>query len=474
MTGLRFAGRAVTGLAGVALVGATLWAAQSFPFPGIAAAPPSAVLSPVPGDQQRVCQGPLTLLGQSASRPSDAGYKGYAELTVAGTVDQLDVTGMKPAVTTAVTPASPSRDATGVPAYLTAPGVAGDRPTSLTVAQSVAVSSPGPAGFAATTCRQPSGDLWLVGGATTSGSSTMLSLVNPTDRPAMVRVELFGQSGRLPAPGLDGIEVPPREQLAVPLEGVAPGQQSLVVHVSTRGASLSAALHEVGVEGLTSHGIEIVSSVGPPATRLDIVGVPFPSQANEEDESVFAKRGATLRLAATGGEPATATITLRDASGTEIEPLEVELQPGVVSDVPLGAYPVGRYAITVEADSPVVGAVRSSLVSGDLDFAWYMPSPRLSGDTGVSVPPGPQPRLHLVNEGEAPITVRLVDPQGAAVSIALEPGMPVSHDVAGGVAYELEGLQNVAASVTFDGPGQMAGIPVLIGSPLAADITVYR
>lgn len=474
MTRLGLPARIATGLAGVALAGATLWAAQAFPVPGLAAAPPSAVLSPVPGSQQRVCQGPLTLLGQSASRPTEVGYKGYAELGLAGSTDVLDVKGLRPAVSSSAAPAAPSMEATGVPAYLTAPGMAGDRPTSLTAAQTVAVASPGPAGFAATPCRQPSGDQWLVGGATTPGSSTVLSLVNPTDRVAVVRAELFGQAGALPAPGLDGIEIAPGTQVAVPLEGIAPGQPSFVVHLSTRGSTISAALHEVAIEGLTSHGVEIVPPVGSASTRLDFVGVPFTTQATEEDASVFATRGATLRLLTASDSPATATVTLRDPSGTALEPLEVVLVPGVVSDVPLGSAPVGRYSISVQSDQPVVGAVRSSLAAGDLDFAWYPPSPRLDGDTGLAVPPGPQPRLHLTNTGLAPVTVHLVDARGVDTPIVVAPGATESRDVTGGAAARLAGLAGVAASVTYDGPGQMAGIPVLNGSPLANDITVYR
>lgn len=471
--GGRLAARAAAGLAGIALAAATVWAAEAVPLPGLRAAPVSLVLSPVPGEQQRVCPGPLTLLGQSASSPSAVGYKGYAEISTAGTTEGLEVAGLVPAVDAAVSVAAPSDSASGVPTVFSAPGIVGDRATSVVIAQSAAVAQPGAAGFAATTCRAPAADQWLVGGATTEGTSTVLSLVNPTAATAIVRVALAGVDGSLAAPGLDGIEVPARSQIAVSLEGVAPGQQAFVVHLTTRGAGVSASLHEVGLDGLTATGIEIVGATRPPSTRLDIVGVPFPTSSNEEDESVFANRGATLRLFAPGDDPVNVTVTLRDAAGVELAPLTLTLAPGVVSDVPLGAYPVGRYTVTVEGSAPLVGGLRTALVAPPTDFAWYTPSAPIDGTTDVAVAPGPGARLQLASAGATPVTVTLTDAAGSQQRLAIEPGQTVSVPVSAG-AYRLEGMLDTVASVSYDGPGQMAGVSVVRGSPLADDITVYR
>lgn len=465
--------RVLAGVAGIALAAATVWAVEALPLPQLRAQAPQEVMSPVPGDQLRVCPGPLTLLGQSSADPTRPGYKGYAELSQAGSLADLTIEGLAPAVTTAAPPAAPTNTASGVPAVLSEPGIVGDRATRLVGTQSVAVAAPGAAGFAATPCRQPSADSWLVGGSTAGGSSTMLALANPTERTAVVRVALYGQEGPLAAPGLDGIEVPAGTQIAVPLEGVAPEQAGFVVHLSTRGSAIAGSLHEVSLDGLQAGGIEIVSPVIAPSTRFDVIGVPFINPTTDTDTDHFAARESMVRLYAPGSTGTTATVTLRDASGTELEPVEVNLEAGRVIDVPLGFAPAGRYSVTVESEAPVVGAVRSSLATGDVDFGWYLPSPPLDGVADVAVAPGPQPRLQLATTGDETVTVSLVAPDGAVTPITIRPGETVSRDVTAG-AYHLEGMQGVAAAVTYDGAGQMSGVPVMPGSPLAADVTVYR
>ncbi|GGA65178.1 hypothetical protein GCM10011490_14830 [Pseudoclavibacter endophyticus] len=461
------------GLVGIALAGATVWAVETAPLPHYAISPSALVLSPAPGDQQRVCPGPLTLLGQSSANPTAVGYKGYAEIVTAGNTDDLDISGIAPAVEAPASAPEPTEDAIGVPAYYQAPGVVGDRATILAISQSSAATEPGAAGFSATACTPASADQWLVGGSTAGGASTVLTLANPTEATATVRVSLYGLEGGLPAPGLDGIEVPAGTQVAVSLEGVAPEQAAFVAHLTTRGSVIGAALHEVGLEGLQPQGAEVISSSPSPSSRLDFVGVPFPTTAADPDEAMFGTRGAVLRLFAPGDGAAAVTITLRDGSGEALEPISLTLAPGVVSDVPLGEAPAGRYTVTVDGDSPVVASLRTSLVAEPFDFGWYQPSPPLDGATAIAVAPGPQPRLQLSTVGTIPVTVTLVHPDGTPERVTLQPRQTTELDVAAG-AYRIDGMLQTVAQVTYDGPGQMSGVPVVGGSPLAADVTVYR
>lgn len=466
--------RVGAGLLGIVLAGATVWAVETAPMPGIATAPSGQVLTPEPGDQQRVCPGPLTLLGQSSNDPTAPSYKGYAEIVEAGSaLDSLEVTGIVPGFETGGSLTEPAADATGVPALFSGPGEMNGSATSLSVSQSVAVKAPGAGGFAATACAQASADQWLVGGSSAEGSSTVLSLVNPTAAGAVVRVDLHGVEGALPTAGLDGIEVPPNTQIAVSLEGVAPEQQAFVAHVMTRGTVIGASLHEVGLEGIDAQGIEIIGPSPQPSLRLDFAGVPFPGTSNEEDESVFAKRGATMRLFTVGDAATDVTITLRDATGETLDPLELTLVPGVVADVPLGAYPVGRYSVTVQADQPIVGGLRTSLVNAPYDFGWYQPSEPLDGSTDVAVAPGPNPRMQLATIADIPVTITLTKPDGTTQRLTLQPGVTTSVDVPAG-EYRIAGMLGTIAAVTYDGPGQMSGVPVVTGSPLADDITVHR
>ncbi|MGO2110116.1 MAG: DUF5719 family protein [Pseudoclavibacter sp.] len=471
--GRRMWSRIGVGLAGIALAGATVWGVEAVSFPEYGASPSALVLSPTPGDQQRVCPGPLTLLGQSSSDPTAAGYKGYAEVVTAGDTDDLEVAGLDPVADTPATSADPADDAIGVPAYYQAPGTVGGTATSLAVSQTIAVASPGAAGFAATNCAPASADQWLVGGATTGGSSTVLTVANPTDAAAVVRVDLHGIDGALPTAGLDGLEVPAGSQVAVSLEGIAPDQSAFVAHIVSRGSVVGAALNIVGLEGLQAQGVEVVGPSPSPSTRLDIVGVPVTSTPGDGDEAAQPTRGTSVRVFEPGDEVANVTITVRDAAGVALEPTTVTIPAGTVSDVSLAGVPSGRYSVTVESDTPIVGAVRSALTSDPFDFAWYQASPPLDGSTSLAVAPGPQPRLHLATTNPNPVTVTLEHPDGDTERLVLQPGRTTSVDVSSG-AYRIDGMLQTVAQVTYDGPGQMAGVAVTGGSPLAADVTVYR
>ena len=64
-------------------------------------------------------------------------------------------------------------------------------------------------GFSAAACAEPSGSIWLAGGATTVGPHQHPDPVEPDGgRPPRSTLQIFGEDGEVEAPGMTGIDVP--------------------------------------------------------------------------------------------------------------------------------------------------------------------------------------------------------------------------------------------------------------------------
>lgn len=462
--------------ASLALLGAAGWATEAglLPLSSFAApAAPSLQLSPLAGEQQRVCPGGLTVAGEQTTALGEPSYKGYAELAVTGDPEQLNIEGLAPGVPTAQQPSEPTATASGVPVLLRTSTAVGAGTGNLQAAQSVTVSAPGAAGFAAASCSTPAAEQWLVGGSTRTGWTTLLALVNPGDDTAIVRVDLFGTDGALPATGLDGIEVPARSQLLVSLAGLAPDQDGFAVHLRASGSLIAASLHESGLDGLTPLGVEF-STAALAATEQRFVAVPFTATAAEADEALFSSRGAVLRAFLPGAGSAPVTVTVLDSAGAVVlEPITAQLEAGRVTDLPLAGFPVGRYTVLLESAQPVLAAVRSSTVGTAIDLGWFAASPALDGTRLLAVPPGPSPRLYLSNTGDQFVDIDIEDAQGTVQRLRLVAGATTGVEITAG-SYVLRGLRQVAVSIGYDGPGQMSSLSLRADQSAAAAVTVYR
>lgn len=462
------AGRALSVIAGACAIAAAIWSVSSLPLPSLDAAAPSvAVQAATSMQQQRVCPGGLAVPAGNASAPGAAGLTGVVTTAQAGDTENMSVT---------VLSASEIQAGRAVqPAVHKAPGRldADGAPTRIAVTQLVSAADARAAGLAVTGCGQALADQWLLGGSTVTGSSSMLSLVNPTATASTVTIELFGPDGPVQAPGTSGIEVPPLSQRVLPLAGFAPEMKDLAMHVTSSGGTIAASLHRTDASGRTQLGTEIVPPIEAPSSELRFVSVPFTTTGQEPAAANAAAKGASARLLVPGDAPVRAELRVRDADGAELEPIHMTLQPGIVTEVPLSAYPVGRYTVTVTADRPVLGALRATNASGRIDAAWSVPAPALSGEQVVAIPEGPDPRLAIMNPGDAPVTLTVRGPDGQPGPVEIPPGASW-HVRAQPGSYWIEGMDGQHAAVSYSGDGQMAMFAVTSGNPLAGSITAYR
>jgi hypothetical protein len=466
--------RIVTGLVGVAAALVVLVAASVLPLPARTLTAPSVLVVPVAASQQRVCAGPLLALasssGTSATQASSFGQPAVVAASTSSAVER--------------SPLASTDNSSGVaPALLTVPAARGDG-TQFAGSQSQSAATADIAGFAASECAPGAGDSWLVGGATSTGRTTLVTLSNPTEVASTATITIFSEHGQVSSAGTEGIDVPAGGQRVFSLAAFAPGVVSPVVHVQSRGGSIVANLQQSTVRTLQPGGVDIVDPSTAPGTLSVIPGVTI-----SQSDAVFAQQGqpgyedllAAVRLLDTGSAAAHVQISVvaEDSTATSVAPAKVTLTAGVVTDVPLtGSFPDGRYTVTVTSDQPVVAGARVSTVgSNDQDdFAWYSAAQALSGGDFFVVAPGPTPTASIANSDAAPISVTLTSSEEAAVPVELTvpAHSAISTPVAPETGYTVTSTGAFRLAIGYEGDGELASFSV--GAPAVASqpIRVYR
>jgi hypothetical protein len=476
--------RVVTGVVGTAAAVAVVAAVGLLPVQNIAIAAPSVQVTPAPADQLRLCPGALLHLGdeqgQNAGTASSIGTPERRASAQGATVDATEL-------------ARSDADTGGTasaPVALRVPGGSG----LLGGAQSQLAATDDETGFAAAACAEPSGSIWLVGGATTTGRTTLLTLANPTQVDATVTLQILGEKGLVQAPGLSGITVAAGAQRVISLAGFAPDLASPTVHVTARGGRIVAELQQSTVRGLDAGGVDLVGATADPATRLRIPGVrvlgaDVVASALARDD--WSDAAPTLRIANPGDVAAKVQVALlpeaAGAKGTSFEvdvpagqSVEKGLDSGVGVDSGALAVPDGAYTVTLASSVPVVAAARISTavtpsVAGSApasDFAWDPAAPALDGPTLVTIAPGPDARIAFSSPTAGTVTLKGVG-DAADITIAVPADGQASATVAAGASYVIAGADGMTASVGYAGPAQLASYPVVSPRPVSGALTVH-
>src|SRR6185312_13974682 len=298
---------------------AVVAAAGWLPLPTIAITPSATTVTPVPTDQQRVCAGPILRLGsdtgEGATTASSIGtpHVDYSASEGEPSASQLESTD----------------STTGVaPIRITLPPAksAGARAPLLSASQTQEVDRGDVVGLTAAECQEARGDAWLVGGATTTGRTTILTMSNPGEVIATVDVTIYTESGAVTAAGTDGIVVPPGGQRILSLAGFAPGATSPVVHVRSTGSQVVAGLQQTVVRTLEPGGVDVVGAVASPAREMVIPGLVLSNPdtiAAHASSPGYEDLASVLRFFVPGRTDAKAQITITPESSTE-KPISVE------------------------------------------------------------------------------------------------------------------------------------------------------
>ena len=483
--------RALVGIAGIGIAAIAIAGSTIAPLPRYTSAPPEVTVTPVAAAQQRVCPGPLLRLG------TDEGQEATSATSVGRASDQYQA---EPRDAEANALPQTENSAGTAPLLLTLPpgSEADEQVAAVAGSQTQAVRSGDLVGLASAECAEAAGEIWLVGGSTDVGRTTLITLSNPTTVIATVRMRVFGAAGEVVAPGLDGIVVPPGSQRIFSLAGFAPQLAAPVVKVESRGGLVVANLQQTTVRTLDPGGVDIVGATHAPARELTIPGVLVSGSAQisgAQDQLGFEDLQATLRIFNPGTDMTTATVAITPARGTVAPPrtdsvavegaapgsatdeggFEVDLGGGQVTEIPFPGLADGDYTVTVSSRAPVVAGARVSTVSEDgvTDFAWLPAAAPLNDRALVSVASGPSPVLRLVNPTNEERTVTVSAPDGD-VEVDLDAGESVSTPMRSGHDATLTAAAGMFATVTYLGTGQISAFGLTSPGPASGDIVVYR
>lgn len=452
-------------LVSVAFVVAVVTAVAA-PWPTIAHEPLKVEATPAPSASVVSCTGGLLMLGRQAGSASQLAVAA-PQGTTAGSVDGSS------------RPAESELSVSGVPEsspmVFTVPPERGER-ADVAASGSAVVSAEDLRGFAASACHPALMESWLVGGASTTGAADLVLLANPGVVPATVQLTVYGTGGAQVPPGGDAVVVAAGTQTVIPLAGLAPGQESPVVRVTSMGAPIQASLQTSLTRTLLPVGVDQITAIAAPEQTVTIPGVAVTVAPGAEGASDAAT--VVRMLSPDADAAATVTVTLVGGTDPVVEPSVVPLTAGLPSEIQLGGLPVGQYVVQVEAESPLVAAVWQSAGSGEAaDFAWYSAAPTLDGPTLFATPAGPEGVLTILNSGPRPATVTVTSVDGdRPQSVTIAPGEAGTLKLASQSVFRLdpgEGAGALRAGLSFAGDGALAAFPVWPSDAAAAPIVVY-
>lgn len=452
--GRGIAGAALSVVAAAAVVGATM-----VELPALGSDPASITVVPEASPAVVSCTGPLLAVGRDSSAADEITVAQRGSVTV-GTSDNSD-------------PESSRLDAVGVTGKATSPryelAAEGSAPASLSVATSADIRDDDIAGFSASACRPAAMESWIVGGSTAVGNSDILLLANPGRVNATASLTVFGTDGPVPVPG-DAIAIPAGSQIALPLAGIAGGEESPAVRVTAEGAPLRAALQSSQVRTLDPVGVDVQEAVTPGDRQV------FPGIVVTEDAVDADATPAIVRLLSRAGGAVAVAITPAGQT-SPVKTLDLDVDADTPVSASLDGLDPGRYTVAIEGeDGPVVSAVwQTTGPKGEEDFAWQTPSPAVAAPVTVAVPDGPLAQAYFVNDGDEPVTVAIT---GASDDeITLSPGETGHLRLASGRSYALapqgEGGASVHAVVAFHDGGSLATLPMWPDPAASSDVTVY-
>ena len=460
-------GTAVSIVAVVAVVSAV-----SVPWPTLVREPLSVPATPAPAASVIACDGALLSIGRD---PTDA-----AAVTIAAPQSVVVGVGEGPP------PPEQRLETTGVgpgPLAFTAPPV-DDRAIDVAAIGAATASADDLSGFAASACRPPLLDSWLVGGSGATGAADLVLLANPGTVPATVQLTVYGAAGAQSPPGGVDLVIPPGTQRVVPLAGIALGEETPVVRVSAVGAPIRASLQASITRTLTPGGVDQVGPVAQAATSEVITGITV-VRRSAEDGAAGGDSGAldeaaddvtVLRMLAPSAA-ATARVTVSAVGTGEPvrDPQEVALEAGKPLELALNALRAGSYTVAIDADVPVVAAVRQAtgVRAGD-DFAWYTPAPEVSVESLFATPGGPTPSLSMVNPSSEPVAVAVTAIDGGSpIAFTVPANGSVAVRLSPRTVYRLDPEAPVHAGLSFAGDGALAGVPVWPADIATPEVVVY-
>lgn len=241
------------------------------------------------------------------------------------------------------------------------------------------------AGLATGTCQAPASTWRFTGLQTSTGSTSVMNLANPTHTTAQVSLRLRGPEGLIDTPTLQSIVLAPGESRALVLGGYAQDMDSVSAEVTSLGGKITASVQQAALRGLTPSGVDLVAANASASNTQVIPGVWIDEKSNSDalskDDGTLVPQ---LHVSATGSSGAGYKVKVLGKDGEVAASFDDNLAvssnaTGVQSLKQLAS---GYYTIVVESDAPVTAAVRmvrGSDPKDSSDTAWAASSNVLAG-----------------------------------------------------------------------------------------------
>jgi len=227
-------------------------------------------------------------------------------------------------------------------------------------------------GIALVPCSAGKPDQWFIGGSGGVTSKGVLNLVNSGLSGSIVDIFAYTSKSALP---LRSVTVKANSSANISLDALAPGDDSIALHVVTRTGRVSVFLLDVRSKGLRNLGMDYVKPIDVPNTRLFISGL-YPHTSDKSNVTH------SLRLLNPGTLDATVKVHIVSNDGSFI-PVgfdELLIKPGLAMTFPLSNLTTNSaFGISIESDRPILAGALTT--SGSGDFGWAAPSSALDNVT---------------------------------------------------------------------------------------------
>ena len=471
----------VTGLVSAGVVALGIAALVTLPLPEFVGTAPALSIAPVPAIQQRVCPGPLVDVMSQGTQDITFISSALPEYSESSSEKNFDNSWLNAVDNQA-------GQLYAAPQVISVPPAASSDQAPLLAGNQVQLSATEAlSGLAAAACTEPANDIWLVGGSTEVGRTTLLTLANPTKVAATVTLEVFSEKGYIDAVSTEGIIVQPGEQRIVSLAGYAPDVIAPVVRVMSNGGQVLANLQQTVTRTLMPSGVEWVAPASGLATQQIIPGVFVTGQADHDRSEigdVVSDLEPGIRVVLPGEKDSKVNVVLLSSTGKTVE-YTANLKAKKVTQLPLSGIPDGSYTVIVTSQEPLVAGVRTvqdAVTSGTPDpntpitggdFTWTSSSSYLTDQILIPVPVGPAPTLTLYNPANKTAAVTLTTQGQQDINLSVKAGEMITTPLISDTHYFVKGVKGLVGGLTFTGPGIGSAIALNPANVLGSPITIY-
>ena len=217
------------------------------------------------------------------------------------------------------------------------------------------------AGIAAVACSAGNPDEWFVGGSGGLTSKGQLGLVNSGLGESIV--DIFPFTSKQPLAKVS-VKVKANSSVTLALDALAPGEDSMAIHVVTRTGRVSAFVLDQRAKGLSQLGLDYVKPSDTPQNHLVISGL-YPHSGSKSSVTT------ALRLLAPGSLDANVHVQVVSGDGNFV-PVgfdSYQLQHGSALTVPLANLTTSStFGLIIDSDQPILASALTT--TGSHDFAW--------------------------------------------------------------------------------------------------------